>query len=537
MSGFDIPSAAAYIAITCAVAIVWTIFTFLIRASLRARVNGPFGLDDIACLVATVGSRMESIVEYVLTGHPQILAISASIVTLVAIHYGLGYHAVDLPLNSYDDVFLFIWIGDQLFILTEAAAMLSICALICRITPERKLHHVCSCLAMLVGTWALISWLLQVFNCPLPQPWDISDQARCLDLLAIRLGPSICCSLLEIANIAIAVYVVWKVHMSCRAKIAVMIASVSRLLVIPPLFVRFTFFKSALHTEDQTYTRTDMAIVSQVAIHLSVVLATIPCAKPFFVIFEGGVFRPPHSQRSRQTSSNFSSRWKTRTGDGHRSDSNAAMERAERAAARPTWDRRNTFARPSISAFEHPERAPTLQRSRKTVSMKLPPLVWNRRKTFARGEGTPPLNASQHHKPSTSSKSDPWSKSSSSRSSHTALQRYASQESSRPVYQNRGESYNSDRTVSQESQRTSNIMAPILRPDQGETTTVIAHDPDASRRAMLITTAEGEGIHEERTSGVIELRTEVVVTYEDADHSKRQHKNSVGSKGRKPAAS
>ncbi|GIZ41193.1 hypothetical protein CKM354_000450700 [Cercospora kikuchii] len=303
------------------------------------------------------------------------------------------------------------------------------------------------------------------------------------------------------------------------------------------MFLRFNFFASVVHEDDETYVRKDVTIITQVAMHLSIILATVPCAKPFFVIFEGGVFRSPNDQHSRKTLSTLSSGWRTRTGDGHRSDSNAALERAERAAARPTWDRRNTFARPSITAFEHPERAPTLKRSRKTVSMKLPPLAWNRRKTFARGAGTPPLNASQYHKPSTSSKSDPWSKSSSSHSSYMALRRYASQESSRPSYQNRGESYNSERTISQESQRTRNIMAPILRPDQGETTTIIAHDPDASRRAMLVTTSDREGVHEERASGVIELRTEVVVTYEDAEHSKPQHKNSVGPKERRPVGS
>ncbi|WPB02706.1 uncharacterized protein RHO25_007342 [Cercospora beticola] len=102
------------------------------------------------------------------------------------------------------------------------------------------------------------------------------------------------------------------------------------------MFLRFNFFASAVHEDDETYVRTDVTIITQVAMHLSIILATVPCAKPFFVIFEGGVFQSPNDQRSRRTISNLSSGWRTRTGDGQRSDSNAALERAERAALRPT---------------------------------------------------------------------------------------------------------------------------------------------------------------------------------------------------------
>ncbi|GIZ41192.1 hypothetical protein CKM354_000450600 [Cercospora kikuchii] len=190
MSGLDIPSAAAYISITCSVAIVWTTFTFLIRTFLRTKVNGPFGRDDTACLAATI------------------LGVAQSITTLVAIHYGLGYHAYALSMFSFDRVFLCTWIAEQLYILSEGAALLSISFLIQRITLLRKHHRICFTVAYLIVIWALSSWLLHIFKCPLPRPWDILNADKCLDRVAVRLSITISAALLEVTNVAIAIYVV-----------------------------------------------------------------------------------------------------------------------------------------------------------------------------------------------------------------------------------------------------------------------------------------------------------------------------------------
>ncbi|KAM3424073.1 hypothetical protein BST61_g11376 [Cercospora zeina] len=503
MSALDIPSAAAYIAITCAVAIVWTIFTFLIRALLRTKVNGPFGLDDTACLIATI------------------LGVGQSAATLVAIHFGLGYHAYYLSTFSFEQVFLCLWVSEQLYILSEGAALLSISFLICRIALSKTHRRICFAVGYLTVSWALSSWLLHIFKCPLPRPWDIFNTDKCLDRVAVRLSITICAALLEVTNVIIAIYVVWNVQMSRRPKVAVMIAFLLRLLVLPTMFLRFNFFASVVHDDDETYARTDVTIITQVATHLSIILATVPCAKPFFVVFDGGVFRSPHDQRSTTLSNPSGGLRRTGPGDGSRADSNTALELAERAAAQPTWDRRTTFARPSISALEPPQRVLTSKKSSKPVVMKLPPLIWNRKKTLTRGEETPTPNNHPQHKPSTSSRSDPWSKSSSSRSSHTLLQQYALHDLSRPSVQNRGDSRHFGRTISQDSLRTSirDIQAPVLRPDQAETTTVIAHDPDASKRGMASIADAREGAGGERPSGFIELRKEVVVTYEDAEQS------------------
>ncbi|KAF2208948.1 hypothetical protein CERZMDRAFT_2788, partial [Cercospora zeae-maydis SCOH1-5] len=137
-------------------------------------------------------------------------------------------------------------------------ALLSIAFLIRRIASSKTHHRICFAVAYLTVVWALSSWLLHIFSCPLPRPWDILNTDKCLD---------------RVAN----------VQMSRRPKIAVMIAFLLRLLVLPTMFLRFNFFASVVHDDDETYVRTDVTIITQVATHLSIILATLPCAKPFFV--------------------------------------------------------------------------------------------------------------------------------------------------------------------------------------------------------------------------------------------------------------
>ncbi|KAI5363087.1 hypothetical protein Slin15195_G104640 [Septoria linicola] len=498
MSSSDHPSTAASIAIACIVGIVWTIFTFLIRVFLRAKVNGPFQPDDFACFVATI------------------IGIIQSTLTLTSTHFGLGSHSSSLTDSSFNKVFVLLWLAEQFYILGTAAAMLSICFLICRITSTRKHHAVGYTISALIGAWCIICWNLQIFKCSLPRPWDITEPNKCLDKRAIRLGTTVCGALLEMANVVAAL-----------PKTCVTIAFTLRLLVLPAMFVRFAFYDRALSPgRDETYDRTDVAVVTQVTMHLSIILATLPCAKPFFVIFEGGVFRLPHEQRRNTDGGRAGSGSIDRRGNGHRSDTIVALETAARAAARPTWDRRSTFAKPSMPQLE-PEPPLQMERSSRAVSVKLNPMSWNRRRTFA-GEGpliVPP--SAYHHKPSTSTKSSHWSTSSSSGRGKKSLPLYPVYGSKRPNYHGRGESYASD--PSSRASRRSSVTFRLknLRPDEGETVTVISHDPEAVARAKKGSTNSGEETIGQASYGGIELKTEVVVSYESAEKGKgRQHEDS-----------
>lgn len=68
--------------------------------------------------------------------------------------------------------------------------------------------------------------------------------------------------------------------------------------MIPPTLARLRFIHSALASPNWNFSRTGAVIFMQVMLHLSLILATLPCAKPFLVVFEsGGLLNPPLSNR------------------------------------------------------------------------------------------------------------------------------------------------------------------------------------------------------------------------------------------------
>ena len=63
--------------------------------------------------------------------------------------------------------------------------------------------------------------------------------------------------------------------------------------VIPPILVRMRYVHNALYSHDWSHSRVDAVVLSQVVLHLSIILATVPCAKPFLYIFESGGLHMP----------------------------------------------------------------------------------------------------------------------------------------------------------------------------------------------------------------------------------------------------
>ncbi|KAF2164778.1 hypothetical protein M409DRAFT_24683 [Zasmidium cellare ATCC 36951] len=64
--------------------------------------------------------------------------------------------------------------------------------------------------------------------------------------------------------------------------------------LLAPLIVRLQYMYHVFHRRDNpTKDQTDTSLISNVTLHISITLATVPCAKPFFVVFEGGAFRSP----------------------------------------------------------------------------------------------------------------------------------------------------------------------------------------------------------------------------------------------------
>jgi len=64
-----------------------------------------------------------------------------------------------------------------------------------------------------------------------------------------------------------------------------------------PELTRLRYIRHTLHSTDWSYARIRVVIITQVVLHVSVILATVPCIKPWLVAFESGGLQPPPEVR------------------------------------------------------------------------------------------------------------------------------------------------------------------------------------------------------------------------------------------------
>lgn len=122
--------------------------------------------------------------------------------------------------------------AEQLYVLTNAFALLSVTFLICRIATVRRDVAIMNSMAAILCAWILISLLFQTFKCGLPDPWIFSPPSRCLDRRGIAYGNAAINTTFELCNVTMAYVIVWHVQMQRRLKAHVLIAFTLRLLYV-----------------------------------------------------------------------------------------------------------------------------------------------------------------------------------------------------------------------------------------------------------------------------------------------------------------
>ncbi|RMZ06212.1 hypothetical protein D0860_05630 [Hortaea werneckii] len=234
MPAFDLSYPGAYIVVVTVTAVIWSLLVLGIRLFLRLKVNGPLSWDDGCCIAATI------------------LACIQSVLTLLQLRYGLGRSAGTQPQTTINWSSFLLWLSGYFYYMAQALSMLSVCFLLARIVRHRKMAWGCYGIAVATVAWALAGMATTAFECELPRPWETHDAT---------------------AN---------------SPKLQTIAAFSLRLLILPPLLIRLHFNHVSLFSNDWPRARVPAVILGQVVIHLSVILTTVPCAKPFLRIFDSG---------------------------------------------------------------------------------------------------------------------------------------------------------------------------------------------------------------------------------------------------------
>jgi hypothetical protein len=108
-----------------------------------------------------------------------------------------------------------------------------------------------------------------------------------------RLATAITSWILELALLAAAIHLVWSIQMPFKTKAKVVIAFGLRLLLIAPSACRLKPLHASVFTANPAAEAIRLQIMSLLTCQVSVISATIPCAKPFFSVFSRGLSGKP----------------------------------------------------------------------------------------------------------------------------------------------------------------------------------------------------------------------------------------------------
>lgn len=180
------------------------------------------------------------------------------------------------------------------YVQASCFSLLSVTFLLVRVAKCTSQARPAYLVAGATGLWCLTSTTIILFQRRLPAPWRTRPHSRCIDIYSAWVFITASRSLLEASNVAVAVWLTWNLRMPVRSKITIVAMFALRLLILPPAVARLRFIKISWHSADWSYARVDVQILTQVAVHVSTILATVPCVKNFLLVFESGNLHPPH---------------------------------------------------------------------------------------------------------------------------------------------------------------------------------------------------------------------------------------------------
>jgi hypothetical protein len=108
-----------------------------------------------------------------------------------------------------------------------------------------------------------------------------------------RLATAVSSWVLELALLAGAIHLVWSIQMPFKTKAKVVIAFALRLLLIAPSASRLRPLHASVFDANPAAETIRLQVMSLLTCQVSVISATIPCAKPFFSVFSRGLSGKP----------------------------------------------------------------------------------------------------------------------------------------------------------------------------------------------------------------------------------------------------
>ncbi|KAM5482516.1 hypothetical protein MaudMau93_006690, partial [Microsporum audouinii] len=116
----------------------------------------------------------------------------------------------------------------------------------------------------------------------------------------------------ELLIFGMLVYLIWGLQMVMSRKVIIVSAFACRLPVVGFSIFRLTTIHGVVDLRDPTLSMVPYVIWTEILLHYSIMAATIPCLKPFFIAFNTGWGQGSHKRTSRYPP--YNSRTSSKTG-------------------------------------------------------------------------------------------------------------------------------------------------------------------------------------------------------------------------------
>lgn len=180
--------------------------------------------------------------------------------------------------------------SNVLYIATIVLAKLSILLFIRRLTPAKRDAKICWFFAIIIGLWGASTLLAWLFGCGMPKPWKY-DSTHCISLGTITRTTAIIDMATDLALVALPVYLFGNLKYQRSGRATIITVFSLRALIIIPDIMRLLSIHAAFEVEgaDITWSSVPFQIWTTVALHYSVISASIPCVRPLLRNLESGL--------------------------------------------------------------------------------------------------------------------------------------------------------------------------------------------------------------------------------------------------------
>ncbi|KAG2016898.1 hypothetical protein GB937_006101 [Aspergillus fischeri] len=266
------------IAVAATLFMSWMVIVCLIRLYMRLTMNGPLGMDDWAAFSAGAIGIVHVVI--IMNGLSHSLGRSHQASSdselekagEVCVVYG-KYSVVRRSWFSED-------ISLQSFTTTRSRKGVSLA---------------CKASLLITSLWCIASILAVALSCPARYLWFA--EIHCRNLSTASEAITAFDVLTEALLVPLSVSLVWALQMRRKDKMTVIFAFGTRIVinqisvivrVIILTIVRQSYLNTAIRERDPPLSLAPTLIATEVLLHSSIMLATVPCLKPFIIAFNTG---------------------------------------------------------------------------------------------------------------------------------------------------------------------------------------------------------------------------------------------------------